>query len=111
MIEESLRKHAEESGNDLSFSVFMLPRAEIKSWVIGSSGRNIRTFESTTGEKLVISQFSDAVVISSPNRNKVRMAEVALDELISMGKITPELIMDKVAHLKEEFVEFFEEDR
>ena len=51
------------------------------------------------------------MVISSPNRNKVRMAEVALDELISMGKITPELIMDKVAHLKEEFVEFFEEDR
>lgn len=111
LIEESLRKHAEESGTDLSFSVFMLPRAEIKSWVIGSSGRNIRTFESTTGAKLVISQFSDAVVISSPNRNKVRMAEVALDELISMGKITPELIMDKVAHLKEEFVEFFEEDR
>lgn len=110
LIEESLRKHAEESGTDLSFSVFMLPRSEIKSWVIGSSGRNIRTFESTTGAKLVISQFSDAVVISSPNKNKVRMAEVALDELISMGKITPELIMDKVAHLKEEFVEFFEED-
>ena len=111
LIEESLRKHTEESGTDLAFSVFMLPRAEIKSWVIGSSGRNIRTFESTTGAKLVISQFSDAVVISSTDRNKVRMAEVALDELISMGKITPELIMDKVAHLKEEFVEFFEEER
>lgn len=111
LIEESLRKHAEESGTDLSFSVFMLPRPEIKSWVIGSSGRNIRTFESTTGAKLVISQFSDAVVISSTNRNKVRMAEVALDELISLGKITPELIMDKVAHLKEELVEFFDEDR
>jgi len=111
LIKESLRKHSEESGSELSFSVFMLPRSEIKSWVIGSSGRNIRTFESTTGAKLVISQFSDAVVISSNDRNKVRMAEVALDELISLGKITPELILDKVAHLKEEFVEFFEEDR
>lgn len=42
---------------------------------------------------------------------KVKMAEVALEELITFGKITPELIMDKVAHLKEEFVEFFEEER
>ena len=57
----------------------------------------------------MISQFSNAVIVSSSDRNKVKMAEVALDELIAYGKITPELITDKVAHLKEEFVEFFDE--
>ncbi|MCH7494677.1 MAG: DUF3552 domain-containing protein [Candidatus Marinimicrobia bacterium] len=111
LIEESLKKHSEGSGKEIIFSVYMLPRAEIKSWVIGSSGRNIRTFESSTGAKLVISQFSDSVIISSSDRNKVKMAEVALEELITFGKITPELIMDKVAHLKDEFVEFFDEER
>ena len=111
LIEESLKKHSEGSGKEIIFSVYMLPRAEIKSWVIGSSGRNIRTFESSTGAKLVISQFSDSVIISSSDRNKVKVAEVALEELITFGKITPELIMDKVAHLKDEFVEFFDEER
>jgi len=109
LIEESLRKNSEATNSDILFSVYMLPRAEIKSWVIGSSGRNIRTFESTTGAKLVISQFSDAVIISSREREKVKMAQVALDELISYGKITPELIIDKVAHLKDEYLEFFDD--
>ena len=109
LIEESLRKNSESTNSDILFSVYMLPRAEIKSWVIGSSGRNIRTFESTTGAKLVISQFSDAVIISSREREKVKMAQVALDELIAYGKITPELIIDKVAHLKDEYLEFFDD--
>jgi len=109
LIEESLRKNNESSNSDILFSVYMLPRSEIKSWVIGSSGRNIRTFESTSGAKLVISQFSDAVIISSRDQKKLKMVEVALDELIAYGKITPELIIDKVAHLKDEYVEFFGE--
>ena len=109
LIEESLRKNNETPNSDILFSVYMLPRAEIKSWVIGSSGRNIRTFESTSGAKLVISQFSDAVIISSRERKRLKMVEVALDELIAYGKITPELIIDKVAHLKDEYTEFFGE--
>ena len=109
LIEESLRKNNETPNSDMLFSVYMLPRAEIKSWVIGSSGRNIRTFESTSGAKLVISQFSDAVIISSRERKRLKMVEVALDELIAYGKITPELIIDKVAHLKDEYTEFFGE--
>ena len=109
LIEESLRKNNEKQNSDILFSVYMLPRAEIKSWVIGSSGRNIRTFESSSGAKLVISQFSDAVIISSRERKKLKLVEVALDELIAYGKITPELIIDKVAHLKDEYVEFFDD--
>ena len=107
LVEESLRKNNETRNSDILFSVYMLPRAEIKSWVIGSSGRNIRTFESSSGAKLVISQFSDAVIISSRDRKKLKVVEVALDELIAYGKITPELIIDKVAHLKDEYAEFF----
>ena len=109
LIEESLRKNSAAANSDILFSVYMLPRSEIKSWVIGSSGRNIRTFESTTGAKLVISQFSDAVIISSRKREKLKVAQVALDELIAYGKITPELIIDKVAHLKDEYHEFFDD--
>ena len=109
LIEDSLRKNNDTPNSDILFSVYMLPRAEIKSWVIGSSGRNIRTFESVSGAKLVISQFSDAVIISSRERKKLKMVEVALDELIAYGKITPELIIDKVAHLKDEYNEFFGE--
>ncbi|MCH8299444.1 MAG: DUF3552 domain-containing protein [Candidatus Marinimicrobia bacterium] len=109
LIEESLRKNNETPNSDILFSVYMLPRAEIKSWVIGSSGRNIRTFESASGAKLVISQFSDAVIISSREQKKLKVVEVALDELIAYGKITPELIIDKIAHLKDEYIEFFGE--
>ena len=109
LIEESLRKNNESPNSDILFSVYMLPRAEIKSWVIGSSGRNIRTFESASGAKLVISQFSDAVIISSREQRKLKVVEVALDELINYGKITPELIIDKIAHLKDEYIEFFGE--
>ena len=85
----------------------MLPRQEVKSWIIGARGRNIRAFESATGARLVISQFSDAVVIAAPEAQSVRLAEQAIEELVAFGKITPELILDKVAHLKEEYAEFF----
>ena len=106
IIDEALRRELPD-GETLRFSVCMLPRHEVKSWIIGSRGRNIRAFESATGARLVISQFSDAVVIAAPEADTVRLTEQAIEELVAFGKITPEIILDKIAHLKEEFAEFF----
>lgn len=98
----AIQRIAGEQTAENTVTAVALPNDEIKGRIIGREGRNIQAIEKATGCDIIVDDTPETIVISGFDPVRRNVAKVAIEKLISDGRIHPGRIEEAVAKAQEE---------
>ncbi len=102
IIATAINRLAVEQTAESTVAAVALPNEEMKGRIIGKEGRNVQAFEKATGVDIIIDETPDSVGISCFDPVRRVIAKMALEMLVSDGRIHPTKIEESVAKAKAE---------
>lgn len=102
MMGTIIQKYSRSHVSEFTTTTVQIPSDDIKGKIIGKEGRNIRALEKETGVELIVDDTPESVLISGFDPVRREVAKIALEKLISDGRIHPARIEETVEDARKE---------
>ena len=105
IVIQAIQRSAVDHSVETTVSVLQISSDELKGRIIGKEGRNIRAFEAATGVDIIVDDTPEAIIISGFDPFRREIARIAMERLITDGRIHPARIEEVVQKVEKELNE------
>ena len=101
---DAMQQSAVDYVADTTTTTINIQDESMKSRIIGRNGRNIRSFERETGVDVIIDESQTEITISCFDPIRREVAAIAMNKLLSTGKINPASIEEIIEKVKKDIL-------